>query len=221
RGPRRPRARRAGIGATGLPDRRRYRPGGARRSRRLRDRDARGRAGSRARLRAADMGALRSRFAPARLFPARSASAVHIRPHGDVSRTRQRTYRLRRERRRQRALGQLSFFEPMHTTACAERVSHLSVQGYIVRAATVPEGWPSGLRRTLGKRVYGKPYRGFESHSLRQIACSLLFASVHTWSPMFEILPSIWGLSATFSFTRVRIRPLTIAAYRLFKWGPQ
>src|SRR5438477_4611092 len=30
-----------------------------------------------------------------------------------------------------------------------------------------PEGWPSGLRRTLGKRVYGKPYRGFESHSLR------------------------------------------------------
>src|SRR3954470_23200719 len=30
------------------------------------------------------------------------------------------------------------------------------------------ERWPSGLRRTLGKRVYGKPYRGFESHSLRQ-----------------------------------------------------
>src|SRR5205823_6354174 len=41
-------------------------------------------------------------------------------------------------------------------------------QDYIARAATVPEGWPSGLRRTLGKRVYGKPYRGFESHSLRQ-----------------------------------------------------
>src|SRR6266849_2585587 len=31
-----------------------------------------------------------------------------------------------------------------------------------------PERWPSGLRRTLGKRVCGKPYRGFESHSLRQ-----------------------------------------------------
>ena len=30
------------------------------------------------------------------------------------------------------------------------------------------ERWPSGLRRTLGKRVCGKPYRGFESHSLRQ-----------------------------------------------------
>src|SRR5262245_66485638 len=57
----------------------------------------------------------------------------------------------------------------MHTTASVERVSHLSVQGYIARAAPVPEGWPSGLRRTLGKRVYGKPYRGFESHSLRHI----------------------------------------------------
>jgi hypothetical protein len=34
---------------------------------------------------------------------------------------------------------------------------------------STPEGWPSGLRRTLGKRVYGKPYRGFESHSLRQL----------------------------------------------------
>ena len=29
------------------------------------------------------------------------------------------------------------------------------------------ERWPSGLRRTLGKRVYCKRYRGFESHSLR------------------------------------------------------
>src|SRR5215467_2650218 len=57
----------------------------------------------------------------------------------------------------------------MRTTASAERVSHSNVQGYIARVATVAEGWPSGLRRTLGKRVYGKPYRGFESHSLRQI----------------------------------------------------
>src|ERR1700730_6266500 len=56
----------------------------------------------------------------------------------------------------------------MRATASAERVSHPSVQGYIGRVATIPEGWPSGLRRTLGKRVYGKPYRGFESHSLRQ-----------------------------------------------------
>ncbi len=34
----------------------------------------------------------------------------------------------------------------------------------------LPERWPSGLRRTLGKRVCGKPYRGFESHSLRHFA---------------------------------------------------
>ena len=31
------------------------------------------------------------------------------------------------------------------------------------------ERWPSGLRRTLGKCVYLHRYRGFESHSLRQI----------------------------------------------------
>ena len=31
------------------------------------------------------------------------------------------------------------------------------------------ERWPSGLRRTLGKCVYPHRYRGFESHSLRQI----------------------------------------------------
>ena len=30
------------------------------------------------------------------------------------------------------------------------------------------ERWPSGLRRTLGKRVE-KLYHGFESHSLRQV----------------------------------------------------
>jgi hypothetical protein len=35
------------------------------------------------------------------------------------------------------------------------------------------EGWPSGLRRTLGKRVYVKAYRGFESHSLRHFRTEL------------------------------------------------
>src|SRR5216684_6392353 len=43
-----------------------------------------------------------------------------------------------------------------------------------------PERWPSGLRRTLGKRVCGKPYRGFESHSLRHysvLLCIRLFES--------------------------------------------
>jgi hypothetical protein len=31
------------------------------------------------------------------------------------------------------------------------------------------EGWPSGLRRTLGKRVMGKTIRGFESPSFRHL----------------------------------------------------
>jgi hypothetical protein len=36
------------------------------------------------------------------------------------------------------------------------------------------ERWPSGLRRTLGKRVCGKLYRGFESHSLRHFYATAL-----------------------------------------------
>ena len=39
--------------------------------------------------------------------------------------------------------------------------------GRLLLRATATEGWPSGLRRTLGKRVCVKAYRGFESHSLR------------------------------------------------------
>ncbi len=31
------------------------------------------------------------------------------------------------------------------------------------------EGWPSGLRRTLGKRVEGNTSPGFESPSLRHV----------------------------------------------------
>jgi hypothetical protein len=31
------------------------------------------------------------------------------------------------------------------------------------------ESWPSGRRRTLGKRVGGQTSRGFESHTLRRI----------------------------------------------------
>ena len=41
-------------------------------------------------------------------------------------------------------------------------------------SALPPEGWPSGLRRTLGKRVYVNGYRGFESHSLRALAVKAL-----------------------------------------------
>src|SRR5207248_8635804 len=46
------------------------------------------------------------------------------------------------------------------------------------------ERWPSGLRRTLGKRVCGKLYRGFESHSLRHLL-------VLPHSPPFERCPSL------------------------------
>ena len=34
------------------------------------------------------------------------------------------------------------------------------------------EGWPSGLRRTLGKRVEGNTSPGFESPSLRHVLYS-------------------------------------------------
>src|SRR5258706_10654512 len=44
-----------------------------------------------------------------------------------------------------------------------------------------PERWPSGLRRTLGKRVCGKPYRGFESHSLRQTTRGRVFSGRARW----------------------------------------
>src|ERR671935_1426479 len=47
-------------------------------------------------------------------------------------------------------------------------VCRSTARGYI-EGRKHAEGWPSGLRRTLGKRVYGKPYRGFESHSLRHV----------------------------------------------------
>ena len=61
-----------------------------------------------------------------------------------------------------------------------------------------PEGWPSGLRRTLGKRVYGKPYRGFESHSLRQNVH--LLADAHEAQAKLDISPSAaerhWTLSS-------------------------
>ena len=39
------------------------------------------------------------------------------------------------------------------------------------------ERWLSGLKRTLGKCVYEKSYRGFESHSLRHIPIESLHNS--------------------------------------------
>ncbi len=40
------------------------------------------------------------------------------------------------------------------------------------------ERCPSGLRSTLGKRVYGEPYRGFESLSLRQLLSEWIFENM-------------------------------------------
>src|ERR1700730_8870737 len=66
--------------------------------------------------------------------------------------------------------------------ACASRSAGLFRPCAALYCARPMEGWPSGLRRTLGKRVYGKPYRGFESHSLRQLASPLSFANSRTHS---------------------------------------
>src|SRR5262249_7914250 len=73
------------------------------------------------------------------------------------------------------------------------RESRKCARGFLARATRVilpraTEGWPSGLRRTLGKRVYGKPYRGFESHSLRQKRRSPLCAAVRCNSESPRIL---------------------------------
>src|SRR6202521_918191 len=71
-----------------------------------------------------------------------------------------------------------------------------------------PERWPSGLRRTLGKRVCGKPYRGFESHSLR-----------HSYrQPDFSINEKVENLPIKGGFSRVAT-VLEIAERRHFRLG--
>src|SRR5258705_7069590 len=62
-----------------------------------------------------------------------------------------------------------------------------------------PERWPSGLRRTLGKRVCGKPYRGFESHSLRH-------SQFRHRSPTFKLMNSsrhLCFVSYLYTFTHL------------------
>jgi hypothetical protein len=54
----------------------------------------------------------------------------------------------------------------------------------LVRSADGTERWPSGLRRTLGKRVCVKAYRGFESHSLRQHRDGWLIAPIFLYRSM-------------------------------------
>src|SRR5436190_7727368 len=66
----------------------------------------------------------------------------------------------------------------------------------IVRRNRGTERWPSGLRRSLGKRVYGKPYRGFESHSLRQrlfsgSGCAAKRRDFMIASPKEEVWPDL------------------------------
>src|SRR2546423_9292725 len=58
------------------------------------------------------------------------------------------------------------------------------------------EEWPSGLRRTLGKRVCGKPYRGFESHSLRHLSVQPVAVSSRFFQKIIyfnNLTPKAWG----------------------------
>ena len=62
--------------------------------------------------------------------------------------------------------------KPMQKFSNAEISQKGFLKPYISKAnsvilSTMLEGWPSGLRRTPGKRVGGQPPRGFESLSLR------------------------------------------------------
>ena len=61
---------------------------------------------------------------------------------------------------------------PAASFVVSAEMDALGLLGSMTLLASIPpaEGWPSGLRRTLGKRVCVKAYRGFESHSLRQNA---------------------------------------------------
>ena len=68
-----------------------------------------------------------------------------------------------------------------------------------------PERWPSGLRRTLGKRVCGKPYRGFESHSLRQQVIEIAYVIV--LRSIRATFPTVGGAHSANSKLRERITP--------------
>ena len=54
------------------------------------------------------------------------------------------------------------------TAACARALAGAIASRSLLWCSAL-EGWPSGRRRTPGKCVYGKPYRGFESRPLRHI----------------------------------------------------
>ena len=74
-----------------------------------------------------------------------------------------------------------------------------------------PERWPSGLRRTLGKRVCGKPYRGFESHSLRHYTVLLCIR-------LFELTAKTTSSAITIAASSAML-PLVIAQTVAFDGG--
>ena len=55
------------------------------------------------------------------------------------------------------------------------------------------DGW-AGLRRTIGNRVYGEPYQGFESLSLRQKSAVILMELRRTFTYCCELsIPNFGG----------------------------
>ncbi len=103
----------------------------------------------RARFRAARLGAVRSRAAPARLFHARPAGAVRFPAHRRVPRPRRRARRLRRVGNRPRPPRELSLQR-------AHGLEKSRGRGHGLIGA---KRWPSDLRRTsaLHARLYIKP----------------------------------------------------------------
>ena len=65
-----------------------------------------------------------------------------------------------------------------------------------------PEGWPSGRRRTPGKCVCGKPYRGFESRPLRQPPVPPCVSKTHS-PPQIPGFPAISLLHISLTFLSV------------------
>ena len=85
-----------------------------------------------------------------------------------------------------------------------------------------PERWPSGLRRTLGKRVCGKLYRGFESHSLRQLAQGRAFSG-GTRGRLSSVTAAISHLSPGLPLGRAGLlfskRPVSLRSSGLYPFG--